>query len=181
MKKTLLTGLAIGLFFVGMTGVAQSIPLTTVVGIDDLLYSTTLANSGEQTEVDWINLKLGTSYTIADYFQQSVAASEWSGVEGYNGVFAHALATPTDYFLVKIGNNSGSSYTHFLFDNLDSLYWAVIDLGEMGFDLRNISNIGKVSHLGEFEANPVPEPATMLLFGTGLAGLAGRLLRRKKG
>jgi hypothetical protein len=31
-----------------------------------------------------------------------------------------------------------------------------------------------------FELTPVPEPATMLLFGTGIAGLAGSRLRRKK-
>lgn len=30
------------------------------------------------------------------------------------------------------------------------------------------------------DGNPVPEPATMLLFGSGIAGLAGSRLRRKK-
>jgi len=33
---------------------------------------------------------------------------------------------------------------------------------------------------GDLGGNPVPEPATMLLFGTGIAGLAGTKLRRKK-
>ena len=40
-------------------------------------------------------------------------------------------------------------------------------------------NLAQISHI-EFCAKPVPEPATMLLFGTGLAGFVGSRLRRKK-
>ena len=32
----------------------------------------------------------------------------------------------------------------------------------------------------DYIANPVPEPTTLLIFGTGIAGLAGSRLRRKK-
>ncbi|MGK0440564.1 MAG: hypothetical protein ACJA0N_000359 [Pseudohongiellaceae bacterium] len=40
-------------------------------------------------------------------------------------------------------------------------------------DFRNLALLGNISE-------PVPEPATILLFGTGLAGLLGTTLRRKK-
>ncbi len=47
------------------------------------------------------------------------------------------------------------------------------------FSARNFVN-NEFSVAGFANAAPVPEPATMLLFGTGLAGLAGLARRRKK-
>ena len=38
--------------------------------------------------------------------------------------------------------------------------------------------LGNGGYVVEYESAPVPEPATMLLFGTGLAGLAG-IIRKK--
>lgn len=45
---------------------------------------------------------------------------------------------------------------------------------------RDEITIDNVNIEGCFDTTPVPEPATMLLFGAGLAGIVGSRIRRKK-
>lgn len=81
--------------------------------------------------------------------------------------------TDAGYLLVKDGNNTP--------------YWYLYDVGSwngtdnivlQGFWPTN----GSISHVSIYkgEGSEVPEPATMLLFGAGMAGLASFRLRKDK-
>jgi PEP-CTERM motif len=77
---------------------------------------------------------------------------------------------------VKVGGGkgTGTSDTHFLFGNNDSLQWGYVNLSMFGSAV-SLTNIGVISHVG---TTSVPEPATLTLFGAGLA-VAGLLRRRR--
>jgi hypothetical protein len=139
------------------------------VGLKDLLKSqSTLDNYGYTTELTWVKTILGNDPTLT-INKYDVTASDWENIGGYGpSVFALGLDGTPGYYFVKIGSNSGSDSSIFLFQNLSSYNYAVIDLVEMGFTGRNITNIGKISHIGE-----VPESGTIILLGIGLLGLVG--------
>ena len=184
MKSKFLQGLVIGLILIGMSGIAHALSLSFAeVGgsIDKLKFSTDLGKSDEKVELAWVNEVLGGGYEyVVDKYD--VTETEWLEISDYeDNIFAHTLDGAPDYFLIKIGNKSENSFTHFLFKNFASADWGVINLADMGFNDKNILNISKVSHIGEFGGAlvPVPEPGTMLLMGTGLAGLAGGAARRR--
>jgi len=183
MKKTLVATLATGLLILGSVGMAQALTMADVGSVDNLIGWETLPNSGDVTEIDWINSVLGSNFTVADLAKTNTSAAGWAevtdGVAGSNIYAFDFVSEAPVYFYVKVGE--GSIFSHYVYQNIANLDWAVIDLNFLGGpgELVDIKNIGKLSHIGEVGGTPVPEPATMLLFGTGIAGLAG-IARRKR-
>lgn len=185
MKKYLLiTSVLCGLLVFASPGWSYIITnpdmTTTDVGsIDLFLYSEDLGGGANPTvELNWVNLKLGTSYASSEYWKTD-EQPDFTQVEDGSGfvadVYAFALLHQPDYFVIKVGASPGEP-THYLFDNDPMLDWGVINFGLA--ELADIQNIDAVSHWGEAGGTPVPEPATMLLLGTGLIGLVG-IGRRK--
>jgi len=168
---------------------AGTIAYTTVVQADTYVTAANLADSGAATEEAWVETFLGTNVTYEQL--SNSGASKWLQVTGDptgTDLYAYdfGVANGGDYFVVKTGNIAGTSFEHFLYNNLISLQYAVIDLNNFGLNL--VIEVGKVSHVGE--VNPgggtptqfsVPDGgATVLMLGAALSGLgiARRFMRR---
>jgi len=188
MKKSIVTLIALcGLLVFG--GSAWSLTITPgnidVGGVDTYLAGAALGNSGDATELAWVQNELLTlGYNNNVVMTAKTPTNDGAGWVQTNGnLNAYAFdmqGDSSDYFLIKTGNLSAppgynppsTNLDTFLFKNDPNLVYAVVDLVN-SIPGINLIEIEKFSHIDEFNPTSVPEPTTMLLLGLGLVGLAG--------
>jgi hypothetical protein len=157
--------------------------LTSVGEVDEFKYGEKLKNSGENQEKKWVVDVLGIDIDFK--IKNEINGESWIQVDqkGYKYIYAFYIPEKPEYFLIKTGNNkndnSGIDLTHFLFENKSGFDWAVINLKMFGADYT-IKNIGKLSHLVEYDVVSMPEPSALLLLSFGLIGLSFVARRSRK-
>lgn len=190
MKKKLLTILTTAAFFVCL-GVmpAQADKIATF----DVLDSNIMAGESFDVEV-WVyddgtlgdltsfGFDVDTSSLSLFSFDSATVASDFLDAAGpgssanyVGGLYAGFGNAGTNVHLATLSFTAGATL------GTDTLSIAGIFDGEdqgLYYELADENIGGSIDITVASATNPVPEPATMLLFGTGLAGLVG--LRRNK-
>jgi hypothetical protein len=171
MKKTIL-GCLLGMLMLGLLSATQAAAFS-------YLGAAVLGNSGDQAEIDFLNNWIEPDQPKSALIK--ISPIDWSSTDTYQGVAYVLLKTgnlkldPTNYDTFAFRIDLGQAYTN------QQLIEAMAGILNTTFslDLTVDEWKGKASHFSV--VNAVPIPAAAWLFGSGLVGLLGIRMRRRRG
>ena len=177
-------------FLLGMMTVSAS---AATYNVDTLLGSAALSKSGDSTELATMCFEAGflagACPLTMDLKLNSTDAGFNINRDDVGNYFIDVAPTTPGYFLLKFGTGgTGSSISHFFFENIADFTKLVftasqvnflIGGGDCGASNPNACNIDRLSHYATFDPAVVPVPASLPMLLAGLGGLAALRRRRK--